>query len=182
MSSDKPCNPARLRKTSKTYQNKRYLKNERKIISVLCVSIHDRRMNVQAREFCRQAKITAPTFYLHYRNSDDVRIGHEKQIIAELNRRVPECVKPDLFFTILISQIVKNQEYFLATNHCKDYCLLHDVLRQYRTNLVGNRLSDRSFTGYSGKIIIVIATWLEYDDINAQTAQQCVRNLLKVRV
>lgn len=180
--SGKASKASRSTKGPKNPQHKLYRTNHHRINQALCERISERRVNIKARELYHGAKLTAPTFYLHFRNSDDVLISYEAELEEDLLQLIPSSAKKITVLTMLTNYIVKHQQYFLAVNNRQDHHMLMQLVEDYRINLVGNRISDDLFDIYVGKLTVVLSCWLTSTPLTPESSSACIRDLMAVRV
>lgn len=174
--------PQFLFSNHKRAQHKRYQNNEHRFNLALCQAISLRKIDIRAKDLYNEAGVTAPTFYAHYRNSNDARQHYELVLEQELSDCIPESAHKNLILTILPNFIAHNHHYFLAVHKSRDHYWLTKVIIKYRINLVGEKISDRSFYIYVGSVEATIACWLELDELNKDTIARCVQDLIRLRV
>lgn len=173
---------SKLKQGPKKPDHKLFQHNQRLINAALCKNLINRRINVKACELYREANITPPTFYLHHRNSNDDLVSYESALELDLTHRIPPNAKKEVIFTILIDFMIQNQQYFLAVNHSYNCYLLAKLIINYRTNLVGDTISDRLFMLYAGKVVVVLTCWLTHDELNSKTSASCIHDLMSIRI
>lgn len=169
-------------KGPKNPQHKLYRKNHHLINQALFKRISTRRINITASELYHEVEVTAPTFYLHFHNSDDVLISYENDLEVDFLKLVSISARKITVLTILTDYIVKNQDYFLAVNNRQDHHMLIRLLGNYRTSLVGERISDDLFALYVGKLTVVLSYWLTFEQLTPESSSACVHELMAVRV
>lgn len=162
--------------------HKRYISNDKSITDVLCLMLRSRSINIHAAELYKRAKISSPTFYLHYRNTDDAREQYEARLSTELAHRIPKNASPQVFFTILINFILHNQQYFTAVSESCDHYWLTEILTHYRKRLVSQDVNDRNFMIYIGILQVTIDCWLKFDLPKEASIDSCVKDLTRVKV
>lgn len=162
-------------------RHQKYVNNDKLIIKALCAILRDRRINVRTAELYKLAKVSSPTFYLHYRDANDARYSYERRLSLELAERVPKHARPQLFFTILMSLIKKHYSYFAAVAVSGDHYLLSKMLLAHRKHLVSSDVDDCSFIIYASHLQAIIGCWLWRHKHNDEPADRCVQDLLKVQ-
>lgn len=180
--SDTTSKASRSTKGPKNPQHKLYRTNHHRINKALCACISERRVNIKACELYHEAKVTAPTFYLHFRSSDDVLTSYETELEANLLQLIPSSAKKITVLTMLTDYIIKHRQYFLAVNSRQDHHMLMQLVGNYRLNLVGNRISDDFFALYVGKLTVVLSYWLTFSNLTPESSSACVHDLMAVRV
>lgn len=161
--------------------HKKFVDNDKSIITVLCGILKTRRINVRAAEVYKQAKLSSPTFYLHYRSADDVRQQYEQRLRAELAYRVPKNASPRVFFTLLINLIIKHQQYFIAVSEsCNNY-LLTVIIKSYRKILVSSEIDERSFLFYLHHLQAILDGWLNFDLSKEPLIDDCIKELVRAK-
>ncbi len=159
-----------------------YIYNGKRVRKSLCKRLSDRSINVRAKELYEDAGITSPTFYLHFRDSNDVLSQYEQDLETDFYEIVPPTKKREVVFVILTEYIVKNRQYFLATHHGDNYSLLKKIIYHYRLVFVSEDISDRSFANYAGTLIVTINCWLCFDKLDKISAAKCAQRLKMIRV
>lgn len=172
---------SKLSQGPKNCMHKTFVRNRENINAALCKRISRRQVDIKAKEIYRDAGITGPTFYLHYRSTSDALLNYEKSMENALRNDVPIDAKREVFYVILTNHVAKNRKYFRATAKGGDHYLLHKIIASYRDNLVGGKIGDRAFLQYVGSAVVVIYCWLELDGITPETTEMCVKELIRIR-
>lgn len=164
-------------------KDKRYDANERQIHRVINRALAKRRINLRATEICRDARISSPTFYLHCRGSDDALKGYEKRLVLEFREAlVTEKPRREVIFVVLLKFVAQNQGYFMAMVERHDAWLLAQILDSVRVELIGNKISDKCFDIYVGKLKALIFCWGKYERFNKQKIPLYTQKLMQTRV
>lgn len=165
----------------RSQHNQRYFNNQEKVAQALCQHISCRRIDIRAREVCRDAKISPPTFYAHFSSCSDALHYYENYLKDQLLERIPENATRSFIFTVIPIFIIQNRSYFLATSRSYDHYLIMQLFDHLRDRLVSDNITDRIFKSYSGHLSNIITCWLEFDQLNHKTATICTKKLCQIR-
>lgn len=171
-----------LRSGPRNPHHKLYQQNSQLIYSALCDGISQRNCHIKVTDICRNAGISSPTFYLHFRDSNDAMRSYEESLEQSFHRLVPARAKRDYVLALLLDFVAMNQQYFLAAQQGKSHYLLSRLIVHYRAALVGEQVSDRAFSTYVYVLQIVIACWMEYDGSTPESTKACLNRMKAIRV
>lgn len=171
-----------LRSGPKNPHHKLYQQNSQLIYAALCDGLSKRDCHIKVTDLCREAGISSPTFYLHFRDSNDAMRSYEESLAQAFYQLVPVQARRDYVLTLLLDFIVINQQYFSAAQQGKSHYLLSRLIVHYRTVLVGERVSDRIFSNYAYALQIAIACWLRYDGVTPESTQACLKRMKAIQV
>ena len=142
------------------FRNKTYRRSESAIQKALLIGVRDRSICTSVNGLCLSAEVTRPTFYSHYRNPNEAMRGYEKEIINDFKNALPnKQLNRDVTFTILLSSITRNRNYFLATLGSGDSYILIKMLDYLKPRLVARNISEHTYILYRGQLKTIIQIW-----------------------
>lgn len=164
-------------------KDRRYDRNEQSIHHALDRALSHRRINVRAREICRHARISSPTFYLHCRGSDDALKSYEAEIATDFAALLP--VNPtsrEVTFTILLQFLHQHQQYFSATLNNYNSWLLVQLFDAIKPSLVQTDISDKCYDIYIGSLSTLIFCWGKHEHFATTKIPLYTKKLVQVRI
>lgn len=173
-------------KTSKSKPNikdKRYQRNENSIRQVVAQALAHRKLNLRTTDICHDANISSPTFYLHCQDSNAALANYEQELREEFDALVPSRnTHHEIIFTILLNFVRHHQKYFSAAVRSRSTWMLLQLLDALRPNLVGERITDRSYFVYAGSLSAIIICWGEHEGFASNKIPLYIRKMAQTRV
>lgn len=163
-------------------QDERYVKNDRKIRKVLLVALSKRSMNLRPKEVCRKATITRPTFYTHCENVDDALKQYEDELESRFIKRLPHSGRKVILFTIMLSFINDEKEYFKATLLSSDSYLLSSIFGKLKLRLGYKNMAVKYYEIYMQQQIALIRCWGKFENFERQRIPFYANKLTKTEI
>lgn len=170
-------------------RHKKYQQNEKLIRQEISETVAKRSISAKVSKICRQAKISAPTFYLHHRNPDEALVSYEEELYSEFLELVVENAKKYTqeadkihIFELLLLYIGKNNGYFRASLVSNNLHLLYNILGELCVYVVGDKISDRTGLFYITNLLAVIMWWGNKEGFSKQKLGERSREMAAVRV
>lgn len=164
-------------------QDKRFYRNGLKIHKIIERCLKERRINLRAIDVCRQAKISVPTFYLHYRNTNHALYSYEKSLISNFTNSLPAShLGREAVFVILLNFIHKNQNYFDSTLSVHNTWLIYQLFDKIRPFIVSPNIKDKNYDVYIDNLISLISCWGKYENYAPEYIPLYTKKLLQMRV
>lgn len=167
---------------SRKYGDKRYRSTEFAIRFALNEALRRRRIDLRVKEICSAARITTPTFYLHYANSDQALKAYETQMRAEVLDKLRDRTQKDAMFMLVLRFVHGHRDYFSAVMSSQNYWLLIEIFKSARSQFGKGIRSVRNYQYYAQNLIALIELWVIYDDCAIDRLEFYVRKMLNVRV
>lgn len=161
-------------------QDERYKNNDRKIRKVLLVALTNRSMNLKPKEICEKATITRPTFYAHCENADDALRQYEKELALGFSKRLPKIGRKIVIFTILLSFINDEKDYFRAAQTGSNFYLLHNLFKQMKLRLGYRDIAKKHYEIYMQQQIALIYCWGKYENFMRERIPFYVKKMINI--
>ncbi len=162
-------------------RTRRYLANEQRLQNALHSIIASRNINVRVHQICEAADITRPTFYHHCADSNDALRKYEQRLEEGIYALIPASASRSAVISIFATFIVNHDSYFAAALDGYDHFLITDVVSHYRSQLVGEHISDSAFAVYVGTVHAVIFCWNTYDNFSRAKLPYYTAKLKRIR-
>lgn len=173
----------RTAKQKPNTKDKRYRRNENSIRRVVTQALAHRKLNLRTTDICHGANISSPTFYLHCHDSNAALANYEHELREEFNSLVPsKQAHHEIAFTILLNFVRHHQKYFSAAVRSRSTWMLLQLLDTLRPNLVGERITDRSYFVYAGSLSAIIICWGEHEGFASNKIPFYTRKMAQTRV
>lgn len=169
---------ARRRKVNSC--DERFLRQEESIRRGLERALARRRIGLRASEICRSAEMANSTFYAHYRNCDEALVWYELALEAEFVKSLPQGIRRDLAFTLLLNFVSKHQHYFASAFRSRNMYLLARLVRHACVPTV--ELNQRAYILYLWSVEAMIWCWGECDKFSAGKMEIYRKRLMMLRV
>lgn len=144
-------------------QDERYKNNDKQIRKVLLIALTNRSLNLKPKEVCEKATITRPTFYAHCENVDDALKQYEDELTSGFIKRLLRTKQKGVVFTILLSFINDEKDYFSATLTSSNFYLLHHLLGKLKLRLGYKSTPKKHYELYVQQQIALICFWGKYE-------------------
>lgn len=145
-------------------QDERYRKNDQEIRKVLLGALTNRSLNLRPKEVCEKATITRPTFYAHCENADDALKQYEDELESGFAKRLPRSGRKVVIFTIMLSFINDEKEYFRATLLGSDSYLLNNLFHKLKLRLGYGYATEKRYEIYTHRQIALICCWGKFEN------------------
>lgn len=162
--------------------NKTFRRHERQIENVVQKAVTAQVINLSVKDICNTVKISRQTFYAHYSSVNDVQRMQEQRLQADFKRRIGIITKREIIFTIMLTFVQDNSNYFSAVLGRKDLRLLTWMIDYVRPRLVPRDVTDISYYQYRGCLKSTIQIWVLSDKHTKQRLPFYVNELLRTRV
>ncbi len=162
--------------------NKTFRRHERQIENVVQKAVTAQVINLSVKDICNTVKISRQTFYAHYSSVNDVQRMQEQRLQADFKRRIGIITKREIIFTIMLTFVQDNSNYFSVVLGRKDLRLLTWMIDYVRPRLVPRDVTDISYYQYRGCLKSTIQIWVLSDKHTKQRLPFYVNELLRTRV
>lgn len=162
--------------------DERYKRNNRQIRKVLLSALTDRSLTLRPNEVCKQATITRPTFYAHCENADDALKQYESELELGFSKRLPRMGRKGVVFTIMLSFINDEKDYFRATLQGSDFYLLNNMFDNLKPRLGYKNTGEKYYEIYMQQQIALICCWGKYEDFERQRIPFYVDKLIRTEL
>lgn len=159
-----------------------YQRSEKAIRRSLFVALSKRYLGVQAKAIFRAAHVTAPTFYAHNENVNAALINCETDLEKNYIQLISKVTKREMAWTIMLTFLERNRDYFRATTRARDFYLLQRMIDDMRPVLIGTGdISKKSYNLYIFEAIGIIDCWMRFDNFDKNLIDQYVKKLAQLR-
>ena len=159
-----------LQEDTASTKDARYHKSNQLIFQALNQALAERRINLRSSDLCRSATITYPTFHAHFASPDAALRQHELDLRQEFQERLPASISTHtVAFTILLSFVYDQRDYFGATLPTANHWLLTTLFGTLRPHLAGGQVANRTYDIYIQTQIGIISCWAKYEDLAPAT-------------
>lgn len=142
--------------------------------------IATRRYDICPAEICKTAKIARSTFYAHYSNKNFIE-QHELRLVAKFLARLPGFNPQKIvIFTILLSFVREEREYFEATIPNANFWLLKQIFAELYPILKAKDCSRKSYDFYAMQQIALISCWAKYNKCAIEKLELYARKMMAV--
>lgn len=162
-------------------EHKIYRQNHKKIQQEIFRAVANRDISVRVSQVCRKADITAPTFYLHYRNCNDVLDCYEGSLLEEFRRNLSRSLNHETTFHLLLIFIYQHRQYFRASFRGRNFYAMAEILRELRPVLARRMLDDRVYMAYAANVVAHIAWWGIRERFSRDAIPDYASRLAKIR-
>ena len=164
-------------------QDRRFTASEHKLHHALHYGLRHRLINFRALDIYRLAHLTAPTFYLHYRNSNHALRQYERKLISEfLSSFHTTQPSREVIFTVMLSFIYKHRSYFNATLPNHNFWLLNEMFRKIHHQLVSSNINNKCYDIYVNSLTGLIYCWNIHEKFNPDKMKFYVKKLTQTRI
>lgn len=162
--------------------NKTFRRHEHQIENVVQKAVTAQVINLSVKDICNTVKISRQTFYAHYSSVNDVQRMQEQRLQADFKRRIGIITKREIIFTIMLTFVQDNSNYFSVVLGRKDLRLLTWMIDYVRPRLVPRDVTDISYYQYRGCLKSTIQIWVLSDRHTKQHLPFYVNELLRTRI
>lgn len=159
-----------------------FLRNEKIIQRNIAKIIAERRISVRVRDICRSSDISAPTFYLHYRNCNDALHKQEVKIKRLFREVLPEKCSREGAFTILMVFMCQHQVYFKATLKSYNLYLLTELIEIMKPYILPSDVNPKTYALYTGSLKGMFVYWYQHDRLAKDKIPYYVEQLMAMRL
>lgn len=163
-------------------KNKTYRRHERQIENAVQRAISAQVINLSVKDICDAAKISRQTFYLHYSNVNDIQRTQEQRLQADFKRRIGIITKREIIFTIMLTFVQDNANYFSVVLSRKDLRLLTWMIDYVRPRIAPHDIAESSYYQYRGSLKSTIQIWALSNKRTRQYLSFYVDEMLRTRV
>ena len=165
------------------HKDKRYCRNEHSIQRVVQRALARRDINLRASDICRSAKISTPTFYTHYKNSNDALHDYERTLLHEFQSNTHLSTnRREVIFLSILTFIKRHQPYFESTLLHGNVWLLAHLFFSLKSSLAPPQTTRQSYTLYVTTIIGFIYCWGQYDHFSNQSLPHYLTIITRLRL
>lgn len=162
--------------------NKTFRSHERQIENVVQKAISARIINLSVKDICESVNISRQTFYMHYDSVNDVQRLQEQRLQADFRKSIGIITKREMIFTIMLTFIKNNFEYFSTVMNRQDLRILTWMVDYVRPRLVPNEVTEYSYYQYRSNLKGLIQIWVVTDKCAKQHLPIYVNELLRLRI
>lgn len=170
----------------------RYVQSDRKIRTAIFSLLKKHSTNIKVKDICKKAKVKNPTFYNHFKNTDQIIESTETIILSQFQDLYTKLqpqnpTLSDIFYQLLIF-VYKNRIYFFTASKNQDYSLMFQILSILHPEITKNWLkfdsmaNEQIFIMYSSAIISVIYLWCQNTNFNLEKISSYIKLLNKITI
>lgn len=168
------------RRSSVNHSDARFLRQEELIRRGLDHALAGRRIGLRASELCQDTNIARSTFHAHYRTCDEALILYELELEEEFVRSLPQNVRRDVAFALLLGFVSKYQHYFASAFQGRNMYLLTRLVKHACTPAAN--LNRRAYILYVCSVGAMILCWGKCDKFSIGKMEVYQKKLLLLRV
>lgn len=168
----------------------RYLQSDQRIRTAIFFLLKKHSTSIKVKDLCKKAKIKNPTFYNHFKNTDQIIESTETMILSQFQNLYTKLQfqKPapsDLFYHLLIF-VYKNRIYFSTASEKQDFSLMFKILSIIHPAITKNWLkfdpiiNEQIFIIYSGAITSAIYFWCRKTNFDLEKLPLYINLLIKI--
>lgn len=161
--------------------HKIYQRNDRLIQREVFKTVARRDVCVRVSQICRQARISLPTFYLHYSSCNEVLDRYELNLMKEFKASLSSRRDAVTTYTILLIFLYQHRKYFKANLLGANYYMLAHLLQELRPILATTPVEDRSYLNYMATIMSGITWWGIHEGFSKYLIPKCAARLAAVK-
>jgi len=171
---------AAARRSSVNHNDARFLRQEELIRRGLDHALAGRRIGLRASELCQDTNIARSTFHAHYRTCDEALVLYELELEEEFVRSLPQNVRRDVAFALLLGFVSKYQHYFASAFQGRNMYLLARLVKH--TCAPAASLNRRAYILYVCSVGAMIWCWGKCDKFSVGKMEVYQKKLLLLRV
>lgn len=171
---------ATAKRSSVNHNDARFLRQEELIRRGLDHALAGRRIGLRASELCQDTNIARSTFHAHYRTCDEALVLYELELEEEFVRSLPQNVRRDVAFALLLGFVSKYQHYFASAFQGRNMYLLARLVKH--TCAPAASLNRRAYILYVCSVGAMIWCWGKCDKFSVGKMEVYQKKLLLLRV
>lgn len=160
--------------------DERFLRQEKMIRRGLDRALAGRRIGLKTSELCQELNIARSTFHAHYRSCDEALVWYELELEEEFVRSLPQNVRRDLAFTLLLNFVSKYRHYFASAFQGQNMYLLAKLVKHACVPVAD--LNRRAYILYTCSVSAMIWCWGKCDKFSEGKMEVYRKKLLLLRV